>query len=322
MEKQLAIQAKSLQQHQDIAPCIIASACYQDLFEDIPFEAFDFSRSRNNPALLWQLRRLIRQQNADILHAHGHKAAAILKRLRVQSAHMRIVATAHGTKHNNRVLAGFDKVFAVSKGVQEAIAPIKSQILYNAVPPYIGKTISRENVFSQFNLDPDKPLLMAIGRLAPVKRFDRLMRAVAQIPANLLIFGEGPEQKTLSALQTPTVRLAGYHEDVQSFLPAADFVVIASEREGLSLTLIEALLADVKILSTPVSGSKELLPECCLVSAESDSRLAADLNAKIRQSHEIEIALAPAHARAHRRFSPHMLARQLLTHYHDTLERA
>ena len=47
----------------------------------------------------------------------------------------------------------------------------------------------------------------------------------------------------------------------------ADLVVFASEREGLSLALVEALLARVPVVSTPVPGAVDLLPHSQLAEA-------------------------------------------------------
>jgi glycosyltransferase involved in cell wall biosynthesis len=111
--------------------------------------------------------------------------------------------------------------------------------------------------------------LLALGSLLPVKGFDTLIRAVARGQAlgrnwRLWIAGDGPERSNLESLAreldvADQVQFLGFRDDIGELLAAADMFVNASHSEGLSLVLVEAMLAQCPIASTVVGGSREVL---------------------------------------------------------------
>ncbi len=319
MEKQLAWQVEALSRFDDLRIHVAATPELAPLFDANQFTALPMERSRNNPALLTAMHRCIRETNPDIIHTHGHKAATLIKRLKGLLGKRKLVASVHGTKKRNRFLEKFDQVLAVSQGVSDALLPISSSVLHNAVPEFHGIPLTKAELCQQFELNDKQPLLLAIGRLAPVKRYDVLMQAVQNTAFNLLVIGEGPERERLEPLQTEHIKLAGHRDDVRALIPAADFVVISSEREGLSLTMIETLMAHGSILSTPVSGAREMLPPCCLLHSNDAKSLAQELGEKWSQRSLIHNALTPVHARSHEQFSLETLAGRLRAHYHALL---
>ena len=73
------------------------------------------------------------------------------------------------------------------------------------------------------------------------------------------------------------MRLAGHIENISCYLAACDLLVITSEREGMSLSMLEALQAGVPVLWAPVSGATELLPDKALIQSLNPEHLAAQL---------------------------------------------
>ena len=108
------------------------------------------------------------------------------------------------------------------------------------------------------------PRMLAIGRLAPEKGFDLLLKAVALVRrdyphANLVIAGKGREETRLKALAkelgiTDAVSFAGYVEAPARYYAAADLFVLSSRREGMPNALIEAIASGLPVVSTPASG--------------------------------------------------------------------
>lgn len=117
--------------------------------------------------------------------------------------------------------------------------------------------------------DADGSMVLAVGSLLPVKGFDTLIEAVALAAQRgklwrLAIAGKGPERQALEALATrlgvaERVKLLGFRDDVATLLHAADAFVSASHNEGLSLVVIEAMLAGCPVAATPVGGAREVL---------------------------------------------------------------
>lgn len=115
------------------------------------------------------------------------------------------------------------------------------------------------------------PLIGWIGRLVPIKRVDKLLRAVAQVRSaypglRVVLVGEGPERPALEALVreldlASQVHWAGLRWDMPEVLRALDAVLLVSDNEGTPVTLIEALACGVPVASTPVGGVPDLLEE-------------------------------------------------------------
>jgi glycosyltransferase involved in cell wall biosynthesis len=114
------------------------------------------------------------------------------------------------------------------------------------------------------------PHLMAIGRLAPVKGFDLLLRAFAVVhgrfpTADLLIAGDGPEDVNLKSLALQlglqeAVRFAGHVEQPAVYFAGATLVVLSSRHEGMPNALLEAVAGGLPIVALPASqGVVDLL---------------------------------------------------------------
>jgi len=112
------------------------------------------------------------------------------------------------------------------------------------------------------------PLVAAVGRLAPVKRFDRLIEAAVvahrRTPTlQLVIGGEGPELERLQAVVAEAgaqdwITFAGRlsNEDLLALYQRAWVVASASLAEGWGLTLTEAAACGTPAVATDISGHR------------------------------------------------------------------
>ena len=111
--------------------------------------------------------------------------------------------------------------------------------------------------------------LVAVGRLAHQKGFDRLIDACAMLAEDgcafrMQILGEGPERENLEAQirklhLEAQVQPLGFQENPYPYLNAADIVVCSSRYEGLSTVVTEALILGKPVVTTPCTGMEELL---------------------------------------------------------------
>ena len=112
--------------------------------------------------------------------------------------------------------------------------------------------------------------IVSVGRLAPEKRFDLLIRAFAMLrnnlpDARLTIYGEGAERPALEALIAKhrlegVVSLPGYTSNLDKVHRSADIFVCTSRREGLGNAIIEAMARGVPVVSVDCPfGPKRLL---------------------------------------------------------------
>ncbi|RJS94723.1 glycosyltransferase [Salinisphaera sp. Q1T1-3] len=111
-----------------------------------------------------------------------------------------------------------------------------------------------------------------IGRLDPVKGFDTLISAFAQlharsaVPLRLVIIGDGPERDALAAQVRSlgleeAVWLAGARDDTPTLLNGMAVYVCASIAEGIALTMLEAMACERPIVATRVGGNPELVDD-------------------------------------------------------------
>ncbi|MCA9071982.1 MAG: glycosyltransferase [Planctomycetaceae bacterium] len=117
----------------------------------------------------------------------------------------------------------------------------------------------------------NKPLLIAVGRLFPQKRYDILLDAFArihqQIPAHLWICGEGPCRRSLERLirklrLTNHVELLGFCHNPYTLMKQATMFVMSSDHEGLPNALIEAQGLGLPAVSTDCPyGPSEIIDD-------------------------------------------------------------
>ncbi|MDA8039875.1 MAG: glycosyltransferase family 4 protein [Actinomycetota bacterium] len=132
--------------------------------------------------------------------------------------------------------------------------------LVSVVPPGIDRR------FSPGGERSSRPLLVAVGRLVPVKRFERLVRAAAELAdvhpgLEVVIVGEGYERPALesaiaAARLDSVVRLPGRLSDdaVVDLYRRAWAVVSTSAREGWGMTLTEAAACGTPAVASRIAG--------------------------------------------------------------------
>lgn len=263
----------------------------------IQFLPLDLASYRRSPLALFRLFKAIRQTGADIVHAHGNKAASMVGTLLPFLRGVASAATLHSRKKNVRMFTRFDRVIAVSRISTENLRHGAIRIIHNGIAP-------QESSSSQAHTDAwpapnDKPRALAIGRLVPVKGFDVLIEAWRGVDARLAIAGEGFERKRLEALiartgQEGKIVLLGHRTDVAALLSAADIVVISSRYEGCPYVLIEALHLQVPVISTAVGAVPEILPEPATCAPESSAALSERIRWALSDPARTAALMAPA----------------------------
>jgi glycosyltransferase involved in cell wall biosynthesis len=117
------------------------------------------------------------------------------------------------------------------------------------------------------------PFVVTCGRISEVKGWDLLISAFpyfmqTHADARLIFVGDGEDRPALEqtiARQdlTRSVSLAGFQSPgkVAEYLNAADLVVVGSYKEGWSVAMLEALACARVVVSTEVSGARDMIEE-------------------------------------------------------------
>lgn len=145
------------------------------------------------------------------------------------------------------------------------LAADRIAVIYNGVPTRHAPTPTRD-VRAEYGIPRAAIVAGAVARLAPQKRLERLVEAVALLPAHVhaLIVGDGEERAALEAAivhhgMSDRVHLAGHQDDVAAFHAAMDVFVVCSDQEGMANAMLEAMASGLPVVSTPVSGAAEAL---------------------------------------------------------------
>lgn len=114
----------------------------------------------------------------------------------------------------------------------------------------------------------DRPRILTVGNLKPVKNYPLLLRAFAAMArpeARLMLLGQGGNEAALRALASDLgiadrVIFAGFHPDPSPFYATADLFVLSSDHEGFGNVIVEALSFGLPVVSTDCpAGPAEIL---------------------------------------------------------------
>lgn len=115
--------------------------------------------------------------------------------------------------------------------------------------------------------------LLTVGRIAPVKAHEVLLRAMAELvrrgrQVTCTIVGDGPEraraEQLAKALEIDTaVNFAGYvdQDRIQQFYDRANAFVLPSFAEGVPVVLMEAMAKALPVVATRIAGIPELIDD-------------------------------------------------------------
>jgi glycosyltransferase involved in cell wall biosynthesis len=130
-----------------------------------------------------------------------------------------------------------------------------------------GKAVRKEQGWQ------DETVLISVGRLAPEKNWDTLVRAFAKVAADhpvlrLVLIGDGPAKDGLQELATElgvaeqvTFMGAVPFEKIPAYLKAADAFTFASVTETQGLVTIEAMAAGLPVVAVDGSGTRDIIED-------------------------------------------------------------
>jgi glycosyltransferase involved in cell wall biosynthesis len=239
-------------------------------------------RLRGYPAALI---RALREFGPDVIHAHsGTWLAASVAKSRLRRP--RLVFTDHGRyppepwirgrieRWCHRRTDGFVAVTSeLARYDREYLGlPDEPAVVLNGIDlrPYATNgTGTRERLRREWEVGGGAVLAIAIGRFAPVKNYEGMLRALAAArrtaPAlHLAILGTGAGEEAARALAVElgvdgAVRFLGFRRDVADCLRAADLFVNASHTEALPVSLLEAMAAGLPTVAPRVGGIPDAL---------------------------------------------------------------
>lgn len=126
---------------------------------------------------------------------------------------------------------------------------------------------NRVAVRARLGLSAEDFVLVCTARLSKIKGIDILLSAMAKVvhggtSCRCIIVGDGPLREDLSRQMRDLdlrghVFFEGFQEDVRPYLQAASAFVLTSHREGLPLSIVEAMACGLPCVVTNVGGNAE-----------------------------------------------------------------
>jgi glycosyltransferase involved in cell wall biosynthesis len=236
---------------------------------------------------LAQLLAVIRRERPALVHTHTSKAgfigrlAARLARVSavVHQPHGHIFYGYYGRARTRlyitleRLAAHWtDRIITLTeRGTEEHLArgigrPAQFRTVPSGVPTaeLRARAPLRAAARAALGVPADAFVIVGLGRLAPVKGFDVLVRALpavlASVPgARLLLVGDGPDRAAIEAQAAALelgdrVRITGPSTDVAPWLAASDVLAAPSRNEGMGRALVEAMALGVPVVAAAVGG--------------------------------------------------------------------
>jgi len=249
--------------------------------------------SPGNLKAMAKILKLVRDRNYDIVHCHT-PVASFCTRLAcagLRKQGIRVMYTAHGFHFyagapllNWLLYYPAEKLCAPLTDVlvtinQEDYDRAASKLHAKEVVyiPGVGVDIQK---FAQAIVDRDAKrtalgipedafLLISVGELNNNKNHQAMIRAMAELNCrnvHYIIAGAGPSEEQLLALAdqlgiSRQLHLLGFRKDVAELYKAADVFCFPSIREGLPVSVIEAMAAGLPVISAINRGTVELVQE-------------------------------------------------------------
>lgn len=236
----------------------------------------------------WVLRvkRLLKDEHVDLIHAHEFDANVQGTFVAALSG-VPLVATVHGKNYfweklRRRLayqwVSRNATMVAVSENLKQFIVEkvgVDSghvKVVYNGVDllPHCGPD-DIDQCRKELDLPTSDQIVGVVGNLYPVKGHQYLIAAIpavlAKCPNTTFIFAgrgqlEGELKEQVHQLGVaPKVRFLGLRQDIPRILAVLHAFVLPSLSEGLSMAILEAMVAGKPVIATDVGGNPELVED-------------------------------------------------------------
>ena len=234
------------------------------------------------------VRNFIREQQVDLIHAHGTRANSNVL-WAAKSLGIPVIYTVHGWSFHpdkgsfvrkirilgERYLTDRSDVnISVSASNQqtgkENLGRFTSVVINNGIDlQKFDPTRAYKDIRSQLGIAANDLLVLFIARFTAHKQPLALIKAFAQAAAqlphlHLLLVGDGDQKeeavRLIDQLQLQDrITLEKFRQDVPDVLAAADIFVLPSLWEGLPIGLLEAMAMGKAIIASRVDGTKEII---------------------------------------------------------------
>lgn len=294
------------------------------------------------------LTEVILEHGVELSHAHyaiPHASAAL--HARSVSGRTRVITTLHGTdvtlvgaepafRHTTGyAIERSDHVTAVSAFLANQTREVfgterEIEVIHNFVDSTRFVRIADPTVRARF-AHPDEALLVHVSNFRAVKRPEDVVqvfaRVASEIPARLLMIGDGPERPRAFELAQQLgvigrTHFLGSFPDVQTILGISDLFVLPSSNESFGLAALEAMSCEVPVVAARAGGIPEVVEDGItgFLSPVGDVDHMADQALRVLRDRDVYTRMGQAaRMAAIQRFHPDLIVPQYLKAYERTI---
>lgn len=238
-------------------------------------------------ALASKMAEVIQREKLDIMHVHyaiPHAVCAILAK-QMAGTDVKIVTTLHGTditvlgydpSLTNLIKYGIERsdvVTAVSHSLAEETRTVimpnqEIRTVYNFIDERDYYKMDSQHLREEYGILADEKVMIHVSNFRTVKRVTDVVRAfhltAQQIPAKLLLVGDGPEVTIVFKLVRDLgiedqVLFLGKQDNLAELYSISDLMLLLSEKESFGLVLLEAMACGVPAIGTNIGGIPEVI---------------------------------------------------------------
>lgn len=262
-----------------------------DKYYDMPFERSPYKMG--NLEAYRQLREVIKNNNYDIIHCHT-PMGGVLTRLAARKARKkgtRVIYTAHGFHFFRgapiknwllyypveRFLARYTDVLITINKEDYKRAKNKFKAKKVEYVPGVGIDIDKFNDLTidkilkkkEIGVPQDSFFILSVGELNKNKNHEIIIKAIAKInnpKIHYVICGKGPLESYLKGLAEKLgiekqVHLLGFRKDIPEVCNISDVFAFPSLREGLPVSLMEAMANGLPVVCSKIRGNIDLISD-------------------------------------------------------------
>ena len=172
------------------------------------------------------------------------------------------------------IFKNFDKIIAISNGVLKEFTKIynvsNTEVIYNLIDE---EKIIKDSQKEKINFSKDKLNLISVGRIHPMKGYDRLIEVLHKLDMDnyldkvvVRLIGSGPDDELIKELIAKynlqdKVLFLGKKRNPYPYVKNSDCFLMTSRYEPFGLVILEALILKVPVLACKVLSINEIMNE-------------------------------------------------------------
>jgi glycogen synthase len=202
-----------------------------------------------------------RPWKSEQLGKGGYSMSCWIERTAYQNAHG-IIAVSNEMKRDVVELYG--------------VNPEKVKVIYNGIDPEFYHPIFDDSILKKYNINPEKPFMLFVGRITRQKGISELIKAIPQINPNaqIVLCAGAPDTPQIAEECKNLIAEAQKTRDgiiwIQEMVPHADLRVLyshaavfatPSQYEPFGIINLEAMACGTPVVGSKVGGIPEIIVE-------------------------------------------------------------